>query len=102
MLIPLTYIGAMLVIPYFSVAMLLCLVVNQLLGVRWDSWLMNGVSIGFLMIFMGSVFYAVRKTIGFIAEVEFNNFKLTEKLIHSLNVDSLLLIPTVPGVFYTN
>lgn len=98
-LIPLTYIGAMLVIPYFSVAMLLCLVVNQLLGVRWDSWLMNGVSIGFLIIFMGSVFYAVRKTIGFIAEVEFNNFKLTEKLIHSLNVDSLLLIPNRQAFF---
>ncbi|MFM5599307.1 GGDEF domain-containing protein [Aeromonas veronii] len=98
-LIPLTYIGAMLVIPYFSIAMLLCLVVNQLLDSRWDGWLMNAVIIGFLMTFIGAVFYAVRRTIGFIAEVEFNNFKLTEKLIHSLNLDSLLSIPNRQAFF---
>lgn len=98
-LIPLTYIGAMLVIPYFSAAMLLSLVVNQILDSRWDSWFMNTLLIGFLLVFVTSVFYGVRRTIGFIAEIELHNFRLTEKLIHSLNLDSLLSIPNRQAFF---
>lgn len=98
-LIPISYIGAMLVIPHFSMMMLLCLVLNQMLGNHSVSIAMSTLVIGFLMSFIAMIFYAVRRAIGFIAKIEYNNFKLTKKLIHSLNMDTLLSIPNRQAFF---
>ncbi len=98
-IIPITYVGAMLVIPSFSIMMLLCLMVNHVLDSQWVSLFINLLVVVFLTVFIGSVFFAVRRTIGFIAKIEFNNFKLTEKLIRSLNLDPLLLIPNRQAFF---
>lgn len=100
-LIPLAYIGAMLVIPYFSISMLLCLVLNQLADERafTDSWVLQGAMLLMLALVIGAIFFMVRRSIHFIAEIEFNNFKLTEKLIHAMNVDVLLAIPNRQAFF---
>ena len=98
-LIPISYIGAILVIPHFSMVMLLCLVLNQMLGNHSVSIAMSILVIGFLMSFIALIFYAVRRAIGFIAQIEYNNFKLTKKLIHSLNMDALLSIPNRQAFF---
>lgn len=98
-LIPITYIGAMLVIPYFTSIMLGCLVINQMLNNRIDNWLMNAIIFIFLSSFVCVVFYAVRKTINFIAEVKFKNFQLTESLVRLLTLDVLLSIPNRQAFF---
>ncbi|MFC3913893.1 GGDEF domain-containing protein [Pseudaeromonas sharmana] len=100
-LIPLVYIGASLVIPYFSLSMLLCLVLNQLADDRAfsASWVLQGVMFMTLVLIVGSIFFMVRRGIHFIAEIEYNNFKLTEKLIHSMNIDMLLAIPNRQSFF---
>lgn len=100
-LIPLVYIGAILVIPYFSISMLFCLVINQLSDERafTDSWVLQGGMLLMLVTIIGGIFLMVRRAIGFIAEVEFKNFKLTEKLIHTMNMDVLLAIPNRQAFF---
>lgn len=91
-LLPLAYIGAMLVIPYFSMAMLFCLALNQILDSRSESVLMTAVMTLALLIFIGAVFFMVRKIIYLIAEIELRNYNLTKELVTSLNHDALLFI----------
>lgn len=98
-LIPISYIGAMLVLPCFSMIMLFCVVLKPMLDSYSRHPTMSIFSIVFLMMLMALVFYSVRRIIGFIAQIEFNNFKLTKKLIRSLNMDALLSVPNRQSFF---
>ncbi len=98
-LIPLSYIGAILVIPYFSAAMLSCFFLLLWTGVNVDNFLLFVVLIGFLAGCIATIFYFIRRTVNYIARVEFNNYQMTSKLVRSLNQDLLLAIPNRQAFF---
>ena len=72
-LVPITYIGAMLVIPGFSVMMLLCLIANYILDGKIVGLLMGVLIVAFFVVFIAAVFFTVHRTVGLIAKIEFNN-----------------------------
>lgn len=100
-LIPLAYAGGILVIPRYTLMMLFCLIIQQLGSIDMQSSTSVRALVIFLILF-GLIFMirrAVRYVLGLMADIEFKNFRLREKLFCNLNVDPMLLLVSYPKFF---